>query len=112
MNEVPYAFWSLPEHELLRQLNTASQGLSHEDAKQRLDQFGANHLTPHKRLHLFLLLVSQFKSPILLILLFAAGLFYVLHDSTDAPIIMGIIVFLYIMGAEMVKKLFYRNTKF
>jgi P-type Mg2+ transporter len=98
MNEIPKVFWSVPAPELLRRLNTSPQGLTYEDAGQRLTQFGENRLTPQKRLNVLSLLVSQFKSPIILILIFAAGLSYFLHDPTDALIILGIIIISGLLG--------------
>ena len=44
------------------------------------------------------LFVSQFKSPIILILIFAAGLSSFLHDPTDALIILGIIIISGLLG--------------
>jgi len=46
MNEIPKVFWCVPAPELLRQLNTTPQGLTNQDAKQRLTQFGENRLKP------------------------------------------------------------------
>jgi len=98
MNEIPKIFWSVPAPELLRLLNTSPQGLTREDAGQRLSQFGENRLKPQKRLNVLSLLVSQFKSPIILILIFAAGLSFFLHDSTDALIVLGIILISGLLG--------------
>jgi ATPase, P-type (transporting), HAD superfamily, subfamily IC len=98
MNKISDSFWGLAPDELLRQLNTAPQGLTDEDAGQRLTQFGENRLKPQKRLNVLSLFVSQFKSPIILILLFAAGLSSFLHDPTDALIIFGIIIISGLLG--------------
>ncbi|HPD60397.1 MAG TPA: bifunctional lysylphosphatidylglycerol flippase/synthetase MprF [Thermodesulfobacteriota bacterium] len=92
MDDITNAFWSLPAQDLLRQLNTEPQGLTNEDARQRLGHFGENRLKPQTHLNVLSLFVSQFKSPIILILLFAAGLSFFLHDSTDALIILAIIL--------------------
>ena len=42
MNRVPAAFWSLQPSELFQQLQAAPQGLTSEEAGQRLMQFAAN----------------------------------------------------------------------
>ena len=68
------AFWSIPAPELLRQLQTTPQGLTSDEARQRLARYGSNLLKPKKRSDALSLLLAQFKSPIILILLFAAGL--------------------------------------
>ena len=74
MNPVPAAFWSIVATEMLQHLNTSRQGLTENEAGQRLARFGANLLKPRKRSDALALLVAQFRSPIILILLFANGL--------------------------------------
>lgn len=98
MNGVPKAFWGVPISELLQQLGTTPQGLTTEDAGERLKEFGANRLKPQKRLKTLSLLVAQFKSPIILILLFAAGLSFFLRDPADAFIILAIVLVSGLLG--------------
>ena len=78
-NKPPYAFWSLPAAELLAQLQTTPQGVSSDEARQRA-RYGPDLLLPRKRSDSLALLLTQFKSPITLILLFAAGLSLFLHE--------------------------------
>ena len=91
MNHAP-AFWSLSTTEILQQLQTTNEGLSGDEAKQRLARYGSNLLKPARRSDVLTLLLAQFKSPIIVILFFATGLSFVLHDPVDALIIL-IIVF-------------------
>jgi Mg2+-importing ATPase len=91
MNEIGKAFWGIPASELLQQLDTTPQGLRGEDAQRRLREFGPNLLKPKKPSDALALLLAQFKSPIILILLFAAGLSLFLHDPADALIILTIV---------------------
>src|SRR5574342_338775 len=67
-------FWSVPAGELLRQLRSNPEGLSGQEARDRLARFGENLLKPRKESDAPTLLLSQFKSPIILILVFATGL--------------------------------------
>ncbi len=92
MSRQPPGFWSVPAAELLRRLRSTPDGLSGDDARQRLARYGSNRLKPGKRSDAFTLLVSQFKSPIILILLFATGMSFVLHDPVDAAIILAIVL--------------------
>ena len=92
MTQHPPAFWSVPAAELLQQLGTTPQGLTSAEARERLTRFGVNALKPRKRTDELTLLLAQFKSPLILILLFAAGLSFFLHDSADALIILGIVL--------------------
>jgi len=92
------AFWSIPAPELFRQLQTTPQGLTNDEAQQRLARYGFNLLKPKKRSDALSLLLAQFKSPIILILLFAAGLSFFLHDPVDAVIILVIVLVSGLLG--------------
>jgi len=61
-------------------------------------RLGSNILKPPRRSDALTLLLSQFKSPIILILLFAAGLSLLLRDRTDAHIILAIVLFSGLLG--------------
>lgn len=86
------AFWSQPASDLLQELATSPQGLTGEEAGKRLAQYGPNLLTARKKTDALTQLLGQFKSPIILILLFAAVLSFFLGDPTDAIIILVIVL--------------------
>jgi Mg2+-importing ATPase len=92
MNQSRTQFWSVPSHELLQQFQTTPQGLVSDEVQQRLLRYGANLLRPKKKSDTLTLLFAQFKSPIILILIFAAGLSLFLHDSINAVIILVIVL--------------------
>jgi Mg2+-importing ATPase len=77
--------------QLLQSLQTSPDGLTSDQANARLEKFGPNLLKKQKKSDAFTLFLSQFKSPIIIILLFAAALSLFLQDSTDAVIIFVII---------------------
>ena len=169
MKQPSHTFWSATAAEILKRLQTTPQGLAEGEAQERLARHGSNLLKPKRKTDALTLLLSQFKSPIILILLFAVGLSFMLHDSADALIILiivlvirtrrpffqsrpgkylltatllivgvtllfpfsplgglfkfrplpapffialGAIVVLYIVAAEMAKRLFYKKIKF
>ena len=91
------AYWSIPAADLLAQQNSSLQGLSREEAQKRLALFGANRLRPKQRCDSLTLLLSQYKSPIILILLFAAGLSFFLQTA-DALIILAIVLVSGLLG--------------
>lgn len=91
MNQSAVAFWNVPVAELLERLQTTPVGLTSEEARRRLERYGTNVLKPKKKSDAWTLLSNQFKSPIILILLFATGLSFFLHDAIDALIILAII---------------------
>ena len=98
MDQSSQAFWSVSAAEILEQLRTRSQGLSEREAQERLARYGSNLLKPKKRIDALSLFFSQFKSPIILILLFAAVLSLFLHDSADAVIILNIVLVSGLLG--------------
>jgi Mg2+-importing ATPase len=77
----------------LQELNATAAGLTDSEAENRQKTYGLNSIQTTKHQTTFLLFLSQFKSPITIILLLASLLSYALRDSTDAIIII-IIVFL------------------
>jgi P-type Mg2+ transporter len=91
MNPSQTPFWSVPSVELLQQLQTTPQGLTGDEVRQRFLRYGSNLLKPRKKSDALTLLVAQFKSPIILILIFAAGLSLFLHNPMDATIILVIV---------------------
>ena len=87
-------FWSIETNQLLERLGTSEQGLTQQEAKQRLER--ASHLKPH-RASAWSLLLDQFKSPIILLLFGSAVLsFTLLHsdwtDLTNGMIIVFILI--------------------
>src|SRR6266540_1320423 len=98
MNQYPPAFWSVPPAELLQQLCTTAQGLTNAEAQARLARHGTNVLKPKAQTDTLTLLLAQFKSPLILILLFAASLSFFLHDPTYALIILVIVLVSSVLG--------------
>jgi P-type Mg2+ transporter len=91
-------FWALPTNTVLTSLQAILGGLTQIEAQKRLRVYGYNTLKARKGNNLFALLVAQFKSPIIIILLFATGLSLILHDNTDALIIFAIVLMSGLLG--------------
>ncbi len=98
MNSSLSQFWSLSIEQVLQQLKSTPLGLSHQDAQQRLIDYGANSLKQKRKSNTFSLLLSQFKSPIILILMGAAILSIFLGDALDAVIILAIVLLSGLLG--------------
>ena len=84
--------------EMLQQLTTTKEGLTGDEARQRLVRHGSNLLKPPKRTDVVTLLLAQFKSPLILLLFFATGLSFFLHDPVDAFIILTIVLVSGLLG--------------
>jgi P-type Mg2+ transporter len=98
MDQNSTPFWSASNSDILKSLQAAAGGLKTGEAKARITTYGANRLKPKKRSDVFTLLISQFKSPIILILLFATGLSFLLHNLVDASIILAIVLISGLLG--------------
>jgi Mg2+-importing ATPase len=89
---LPEQYWSQPLEGLLAALGSTPDGLETVDAQQRWETFGPNLLAVKERATALGLFLNQFKSPIILILLFATGVSAVLKDWVDAVIILTIVL--------------------
>jgi len=98
MDQESQSFWSGPVQDILKRLESTSDGITSNEAKKRLTTYGPNRLKPQKRSDVFTLLISQFKSPIILILLAATALSFFLHNLVDASIILSIVLISGLLG--------------
>jgi Mg2+-importing ATPase len=85
-------YWSEPPESLLRTLQSTIGGLGTGEAQQRLERFGPNVLEAREKATPVGLFLNQFKSPIVLILLFATGVSAVTQEWVDALIILAIVL--------------------
>jgi Mg2+-importing ATPase len=69
MNRNLKSFWNIPAVDLIQRLETSSRGLASDEAGKRLRILGPNRLKPKKNTGSLSLLLEQFKSPIILILI-------------------------------------------
>jgi Mg2+-importing ATPase len=85
-------YWSLPPEQLLSALHTTASGLSPADVEPRLKQYGPNALEARRQATALGLFLSQFKSPLVLILIAAAILSAILAQWTDAVIVLAVVL--------------------
>ncbi len=85
-------FWSWERDAVLRQLATSPHGLSDAEARQRFAATAADRLRTGGRAGGLRLFLGQLKSPIILLLVFAAVLSAFLGERTDAVIILAIVL--------------------
>ncbi len=88
--DAPY--WSREHAELSAALRSGEQGLSSENAAEQLRLVGPNSIEDAPRLSALRLLLRQFESPLVLILIFAAVISLVLRQWVDAGIILTIVL--------------------
>lgn len=92
MANLNQSFWSIPSEDILKAFEASRDGLTSDEAKEKLTAYGPNSIRPPKSNSALLLLLSQFKSPITVILLLAIILSFFLHDTVDAIIILIIVL--------------------
>ena len=90
--------WNTPTADVLSGLQSSPNGLTADAAAERLARLGPNTLGERKRSDTPALLLRQFTSPVVLLLIAAAVLSLALHDRTDAIIILGIVVVSGLLG--------------
>jgi Ca2+-transporting ATPase len=84
---------NLSSDETLQRLSSRRSGLTEGEAKEQLARFGPNELKSAKKVSLWMLFLEQFKSLLIIILLFAVVLSAVIGEPIDAIIIGVIILF-------------------
>ncbi len=90
--KIDQAYWSRDGSQLMTALRTGARGLSAAEAEERLLRHGPNTVEDQPRLTAFKLLLRQFESPLVLILVFAAAISLFLHDWVEASIILAIVL--------------------
>jgi len=91
-NQPSESYWSIENEELFKNLESSPDGLSSESARQRLMDVGHNLLVDKKKTSPISIFIGQFKSPIVLILLFATIISIFVQDWVDATIILVIVL--------------------
>lgn len=86
-------FWSDNTETIYEELSTSAEGLTSDEVQKRLLKYGLNNIKSKKERGTFRLFLSQFKSPIILILLFATLLSVYVREIIDAAIIFIIVLF-------------------
>jgi len=87
-----------PTASLFQQLNSRPEGLTADQAQQRLAQYGLNQLEEKRGISPFQLFISQFTSLVILILFVAAMLSALLGEWVDSVVIIAIVVINGVIG--------------
>jgi len=86
------AYWGLPTGQLMAKLKSDAAGLTQREAHSRLKRYGPNSLKAMKKATALGLLLSQFKSPLVLILIVASGISLVASEWVDAGVVLMIVL--------------------
>ena len=95
-------FHSLSKEDVLVQLRSdENKGLSETEVARRLQIFGSNNIAERQKKNLFFIFFTQFKSPIVILLLVAAGLSFGFSEWMDGFAIGMVIIVNAIIGFYM-----------
>jgi len=97
-------YWKLQKEVLLSQLQSSENGLSNEEVSRRLEEYGLNEVPSTGHRTSFNILLSQFKSPLVYVLIFASGLSAFLGEITAAVIIVIIMLINAVLGFTLEHK--------
>lgn len=98
MDDRGSSFWSLPPETAPAGLGSSREGLASAEAAARLRTQGPNRIERSRRMSGLELLLRQFASPLVLMLLAAAVLSLALREPRDAVIILIIVVMSGLLG--------------
>ncbi len=85
-------FWSSPIDAVIAATASGADGLTSRDAAERLARFGPNRSSAARNTPPLGLLLNQFRSPLVLLLLFAMTLSVFLGETADAGIVLAIVL--------------------
>jgi P-type Mg2+ transporter len=95
---VSETYWHTPAEALLEALETSPDGLSEAEAARRLSIYGPNALEERRQATAVGLFLNQFRSPLVLILIFAALVSAALGEWVDASIVLAVVLGSTILG--------------
>ncbi|MDZ4227554.1 MAG: HAD-IC family P-type ATPase, partial [Patescibacteria group bacterium] len=85
--------------QVLEILRSSADGLSSDEAKRRLAEYGANVLPEAKSESIIVTFLHQFQSPLIYLLLAAAAAVLLIGETADAVIIFAVLLFNAVVGA-------------
>lgn len=84
--------------EVLSKLDSDQKGISSTQAKERLSQHGPNQLESTTKPSPLKIFIGKFKDYMVLVLIFAAIISFIAGETTNAYVILGIVVLVAIIG--------------
>jgi magnesium-transporting ATPase (P-type) len=91
-------WYQLDAEEVLNKLNTSEAGLSGSEAEKRLEKYGLNKLPEEKGVSRLKIILHQFTSPLIYILIVAAIVTIFLGEYIDTGVIAAVLVLNAIIG--------------
>jgi Ca2+-transporting ATPase len=90
--------WQMEAEKVAEALKTSPQGLSNEEARKRLREYGPNELVEKKEKTPFEMFLDQFKDFMILVLIGAAVISGIIGEVTDTLVIVLIVIINAVIG--------------
>lgn len=91
-------WYQLNANEIFAECKTRPEGLTAQEVEERLTQFGPNSLPEEVGLSRLKILLHQFKSPLIYILIFAAIVTALLGEFIDTGVIVAVVILNAVVG--------------
>ncbi|MEF9426583.1 MAG: HAD-IC family P-type ATPase, partial [Candidatus Mariimomonas ferrooxydans] len=91
-------WYQLDVREIFDKLNTSENGLTVEEAKERLARYGPNRLAEEEKISKIKILVHQFTNPLIYILLVAGLVTIILQEYIDSGVIFAVVMLNAVIG--------------
>jgi Ca2+-transporting ATPase len=91
-------WYKLSVKEVFSKLETSEEGLSDADVQKRLLHYGLNKLAEEEKISKLKILLHQFTSPLIYVLMVASVVTVVLHEYIDTGVILAVIALNAIIG--------------
>ena len=85
-------WYQLEIKEVFKNLHTSEHGLSREEVEKRFKHYGPNKLSEEEKISKLQILLHQFTSPLIYILLIAGTVTIILQEYIDSGVIFSVIV--------------------
>lgn len=91
-------WYQLSVDEVFKRLNSSEKGLTDQEVARRLEKYGYNVLVEEDRISRLKILLHQFSSPLIYVLLLAGTVTLLLKEYTDASVIFAVVILNAIIG--------------
>ena len=91
-------WYQLNANDVLKKLNSATQGLLHDEVEKRFSEYGPNKFVIEEKTSRLQIVLHQFTSPLIYVLLIASVVSVFLREYIDTGVIMAVVILNAIIG--------------
>lgn len=104
-------WYQLEEKEVLRRLDTGERRLSPSEALKRLSTYGWNRLPEAESISRLKILLHQFTSPLIYILMVAAGVTALVGEYIDTGVIAAVLLLNAVIGYSLIARWWHASRR-